>query len=48
LALDQQKAQNTAALEASRIAAMTKQADAKQNLDEAKAILEASRIQLGE
>jgi hypothetical protein len=48
LKLDQQKAQSTAALEASRIAAMTKQADAKQNLDEAKAILEASRIQLGE
>jgi len=40
LSLDAQKAQNTSALEASRIAAMTDQADARQNLDEAKAILD--------
>lgn len=38
--LDAQKAQNTASLEASRIAAMTDQADARQNLDEAKAIMD--------
>ena len=40
LSLDAQKAQNTAMLEASRIAAMTDQADARQNLDEAKAIMD--------
>jgi hypothetical protein len=40
LTLDAQKAQNTASLEASRIAAMTDQADARQNLDEAKAIMD--------
>jgi hypothetical protein len=40
LSLDAQKAQNTSALEASRIAAMTDQADARQNLDEAKAIMD--------
>mgnify|MGYP003641796560 CR=1 FL=1 len=48
LKLDREKAQSTAALEASRIAAMTDQADAKQNLEEAKAILEASRMRLTE
>jgi len=40
LSLDAQKAQNTAALEAARIAAMTDQANARQDLDEAKAILD--------
>ena len=40
LTLDAQKAQNTASLEANRIAAMTDQADARQNLDEAKAIMD--------
>jgi len=40
LSLDAQKAQNTSALESSRIAAMTDQADARQNLDEAKAIMD--------
>jgi hypothetical protein len=40
LQLDARKAQRTEALEASRIAAMTDQADARQNLDEAKAIMD--------
>jgi hypothetical protein len=40
LSLDAQKAQSTAALEATRIAAMTDQANARQDLDEAKAILD--------
>ena len=40
LSLDAQKAQNTSALESSRIAAMTDQANARQDLDEAKAILD--------
>jgi hypothetical protein len=48
LKLDREKAQSTAAMEASRIAAMTDQANAKQNLEEAKAILEASRVRLTE
>ena len=43
LTLDAQKAQNTASLEASRIAAMTDQADARQNLDEAKAIMDLTK-----
>jgi hypothetical protein len=45
LSLDAQKAQNTAALEASRIAAMTDQANARQDLDEAKAILDLVKAQ---
>jgi hypothetical protein len=40
LALDGKKATTTAILEASRIAAMTDQANARQDLDEAKAILD--------
>jgi hypothetical protein len=44
--LDAQKAQNTASLEASRIAAMTDQADARQNLDEAKAIMDLTKSQM--
>jgi hypothetical protein len=40
LSLDAQKAQSTATLEATRIAAMTDQANARQDLDEAKAILD--------
>jgi hypothetical protein len=43
LTLDAQKAQNTASLEANRIAAMTDQADARQNLDEAKAIMDLTK-----
>jgi hypothetical protein len=48
LTLDAQKAQNTASLEASRIAAMTDQADARQNLDEAKAIMDLTKTQMME
>ena len=40
LQLDKEKADNSAAIEAMRIAAQTEQADAKQDLDEAKAILD--------
>jgi hypothetical protein len=40
LVLDKEKAKATAALEASRIAAMTDQANARQDLEEAKAILD--------
>lgn len=40
LQLDKEKADKTAAIEAMRIAAQTEQADAKQDLDEAKAILD--------
>jgi hypothetical protein len=40
LVLDKKKAERTAALEASRIAAMTDQANARQDLDEAKAIMD--------
>ena len=48
LSLDAQKAQNTSALEASRIAAMTEQADARQNLDEAKAIMDLTKSRMTE
>jgi hypothetical protein len=48
LMLDIQKAKNTASLEASRIAAMTDQADARQNLDEAKAIMDLTKTQMME
>ncbi len=40
LVLDKKKAERTAALEASRIAAMTDQANARQDLEEAKAIID--------
>lgn len=40
LVLDKEKAQNTTSLEAARIAAMTDQANARQDLEEAKAILD--------
>ena len=40
LQLDKQKADRTAAIEATRVAAQTEQANAKQDLDEAKAILD--------
>ena len=43
LELDTQKAKNTAAIEASRIASMTEQADAKQNLEEAKTIIDLAK-----
>ena len=48
LSLDAQKAQNTSALESSRIAAMTDQADARQNLDEAKAIMDLTKSRMME
>jgi hypothetical protein len=48
LNLDASKAQNTAAIESSRIAAMTEQADAKQNLEEAKAIMDLAKTQMTE
>ena len=48
LSLDAQKAQNTSALESSRIAAMTDQADARQNLDEAKAIMDLTKARMTE
>ena len=48
LSLDAQKAQNTSALESSRIAAMTDQADARQNLDEAKAIMDLTKSRMTE
>lgn len=47
LELDTKKAENTAALEASRIAATMDQAEAKQDLEEAKTILEFSESQTG-
>jgi len=43
LALDDKKAQNTATLEAARIAAMTEQANARQDLDEARAIIDLTK-----
>jgi hypothetical protein len=48
LSLDAQKAQATSTLEATRIAAMTDQADARQNLDEAKAIMDLTKAQTPE
>lgn len=47
LELDTKKADSTAALEASRIAATVDQAEAKQDLEEAKTILEFSESQTG-
>tara|TARA_R100001460_G_scaffold107714_1_gene156908 strand:+ start:634 stop:2988 length:2355 start_codon:yes stop_codon:yes gene_type:complete len=41
--LDKEKANNTATIEAARIAAQTEQANAKQDLDEAKAILDLAK-----
>jgi hypothetical protein len=48
LQLDARKAQSTEALEAARIAAMTDQANAKQDLDEAQAIMALARETFGE
>lgn len=45
LQLDAQKAERTAALEASRIASQTDQAQARNDLDEAKAILDMAKAQ---
>ena len=45
LQLDKQKADTTAAIEAARIAAQTEQANAKQDLDEARAILDLAKAQ---
>lgn len=45
LQLDKQKADNTATIEAARIAAQTDQANARQDLDEAKAILDLAKAQ---
>jgi len=45
LELEERKANNTASLEASRIAAQTDQANARQDLDEAKAILDLAKAQ---
>ena len=45
LQLDKEKADNTATIEAARIAAQTDQANAKQDLDEAKAILDLAKAQ---
>ena len=41
--LDKEKANNTATIEAARIAAQTEQANARQDLDEAKAILDLAK-----
>ena len=43
LKLDKEKADNTATIEAARIAAQTEQANARQDLDEAKAILDLAK-----
>ena len=43
LQLDKQKADNTATIEAARVAAQTDQANARQDLDEAKAILDLAK-----
>ena len=48
LQLDQEKANSTATLEAGRIAALTEQASAKQDLDEAKALLDLAKTQAKE
>ena len=45
LQLDKEKADNTATIEAARIAAQTDQANARQDLDEAKAILDLAKAQ---
>jgi hypothetical protein len=45
LQLDKQKADNTATIEAARVAAQTDQANARQDLDEAKAILDLAKAQ---
>jgi len=45
LQLEKEKADNTAAIEAARIAAQTDQANARQDLDEAKAILDLAKAQ---
>ncbi len=45
LQLDKQKADNTATIEAARIAVQTDQANARQDLDEAKAILDLAKAQ---
>ena len=45
LQLDKEKADNTATIEAARIAAQTDQANARQDLDEAKAILDLAKSQ---
>ena len=45
LRLDKEKADNTATIEAARIAAQTDQANARQDLDEAKAILDLAKAQ---
>jgi len=45
LRLDKEKADNTATIEAARIAAQTDQANAKQDLDETKAILDLAKSQ---
>jgi hypothetical protein len=45
LQLDRQKADNTATIEAARVAAQTDQANARQDLDEAKAILDLAKAQ---
>jgi len=43
LELDKQKSERTAAIEAARVAAQTEQANARQDLDEAKAILDLAK-----
>jgi len=43
LQLDKQKADNTATIEAARVASQTEQANARQDLDEAKAILDLAK-----
>jgi hypothetical protein len=48
LQLEEKKANNTATLEAGRIAAQTEQASAKQDLDEAKALLDLAKTQAKE
>ena len=48
LQLDARKARSTEVLEATRIAAMTDQANAKQDLDEAQAIIGLAKIRLEE
>ena len=47
LQLDKEKADRTAAIESARIASQTQQANAKQDLDEAKAILDLVKAQQG-
>jgi len=47
LQLDKEKADKTAAIESARVASQTQQANAKQDLDEAKAILDLVKAQQG-